>query len=252
MQAIQDPEKQCELPKIYLLELLLTGGLDEEQAQQLFTKVNSGTSSFLQSHVGSISTIQSLNQIQNKSNVKKSTLKSEFLTKIKEFSLATGNCDGAKLKSELSIIIDALNYEKLKNGLCGAMSHEPWQNGFAKSNADLAETLKGSMSKPWWPVIPPNDWLKDNTADIQEYLSCNTNCLVSLVNSMKNSSALDATVVLTNITNNLKSLESVDFKSEFDLQVETIAAKEGEPLDLFNEMISLEKISPQFLKTILE
>lgn len=262
MQAAETPDKQCELPKIYLLELAMTGGLAEDQAQAVMSKMKAGASSFLQSHSRNHASTNSFskNQIKTikmkkmnlKTNLKKTGMKSEFLKKIQEFCLTPGSCDGAALKSELTIVVDSLNYEKLKNGLCAAMSHEPWQAGFAKANAALAETLQGSKEKPWWPLIPPGDWLKENAADVKEYLSCNVNCLKALIDSMKNAGALDAPVLVGSVSGNLGALESVDFKSEFDLQVESIAAKEGDPLGVFNELISVPKMSPQLLKTLLE
>jgi hypothetical protein len=145
-----------------------------------------------------------------------------------------------------------LNYEKLKNGLCGAMSHEPWQSAFAGSNEELASNMQGAMEKTWWPVIPPQDWIKDNTDDINGFLSCNISCLKGLIDTMKQSDNLDATVYVQNYTANLNALESVDFKSELDVEIEGIATKEGDPLVLFNEMISVEKMSPIMLKTLLE
>lgn len=57
---------------------------------------------------------------------------------------------------------------------------------------------------------------------------------------------------MQNFNNNLKSLESEDFKTELDVQSETLAAKDGDPLDIFNELINIDKMSPQMLKTILE
>lgn len=74
------------------------------------------------------------------------------------------------------------------------MSVAAWQTGFANSNSSLAESLNGSLEKPWWAVIPPFEWLETNVADISEYLSCNINCLKVMIESMKNSGNFDATV----------------------------------------------------------
>lgn len=48
------------------------------------------------------------------------------------------------------------------------MSKEPWQVGFANTNANIAELLNGSMAKPWWPLIPPKDWIESSISDITE------------------------------------------------------------------------------------
>lgn len=121
MMAVNDPKKKCELPKIYLLELMLTGGITEEQAQGLMTKIGTA-SSFIQTNIENRSDLKILDKLQIKNKLNSaitnqkssvssnsSNAKTEYLIKIKDFcSDPTTNCDDSKLKSELSILLDSL------------------------------------------------------------------------------------------------------------------------------------------------
>lgn len=76
------------------------------------------------------------------------------------------------------------------------MSHEEWQHGFGQSNADLAATMQGALEKPWWPLIPPNEYIIANIEDTIAYLSCNIDCLRSTIEQMLTSDSFDSVVFI--------------------------------------------------------
>mmetsp|Transcript_23824 Transcript_23824/g.20004 ORF Transcript_23824/g.20004 Transcript_23824/m.20004 type:complete len:95 (+) Transcript_23824:847-1131(+) len=94
--------------------------------------------------------------------------------------------------------------------------------------------------------------MKENTQNIKDFLSCNLVCLKSLISVMQTNGSFDPAIFIKNYTGNLQALESEDLKSEKDVAVEEIAAKEGDALAVFNEMISVDLMSPQLLKSLLE
>mmetsp|Transcript_23824 Transcript_23824/g.19998 ORF Transcript_23824/g.19998 Transcript_23824/m.19998 type:complete len:215 (+) Transcript_23824:202-846(+) len=153
--------KGCELPKIYLSELAITGGLTDEQAQMVSSAM-AITRYFIQNK----SKVRNRDMIKNSSKfglnlksqiVSKFELKndSQFIKQITDFALGENECDAIKLKSQLDIIVSTQLHDVMKKALCGAMSHEPWQKGFASANGDLAAHLEGISEKAWWSIIPP-------------------------------------------------------------------------------------------------
>lgn len=200
---------------------------------------NNGVQTFIQFHAKSAYTLSNHSKVKIKNNDEL------IMDKLNEIvSDENTICNGPTLKQNLENIINSLNYDLLKNTICGSMSKIEFRDKFAESCPEL------SLEKPWWPLIPPKQFLNDNLNLIHDYLSCNLNCIRPLLKFMRHSGSFDSIVFINQFTTLVNSLESVDFKTEFDVLEETFSSK-TDSHNVIDEMLSQDKYSPQILKSIL-